>query len=185
MSASQKPRLLTVAEFLDYPGERQELVDGVVVDMAPASPRHGAIQAQAARLLGNHLDAHPRCRVVVEPGVQPRANASRNVRVPDLAVTCQPIAIDARLLAEPVLLIEILSPSNTKDTRGNVWSYTTIPSVREIVVIHSDEVLIELLRRQDDGNWPGDPVLLTGDEALTLASIGFVVPVNTFYRTLR
>ena len=185
MSASQRPRLLTVAEFVDYPGERQELVDGVVLDMAPASPRHGAIQAQAARLLGNHLDAHPRCFVVIEPGVQPRANASHNVRVPDLAVTCEPIAIDTRLLAEPVLLIEILSSSNTKDTRGNVWSYTTIPSVREIVVMHTEEVLIELLRREDDGNWPSDPALLASNDPLTLASIGFEMPVNAFYRALR
>ena len=185
MSASHKPRLLTVAELFDCPGERQELVDGVVVDMAPASPRHGAIQAQAARLLGNHLDAHPGCRVVIEPGVQPRANASHNVRVPDLAVTCLPIAPDARLLVEPVLLVEILSPSNTKDTRGNVWSYTTIPSVREIAVIHTEEMLIELLRRQDDANWPSDPVLLTSDEVLALSSIGFETPVSSFYSTVR
>jgi hypothetical protein len=37
--------------------------------MAPASDRHGAIHAQAARLLANHLDDHPRCRVLVQPGV--------------------------------------------------------------------------------------------------------------------
>ena len=180
--------MLTAAELFDNPGERQELVDGVVVDMAPASPCHGAIQAQAARLLGNHLNAHPGCCVVIEPGVQPRANASHNVRVPDLAVTCLPIAPDARLLVEPVLLIEILSPSNTKDTRGNVWRYTTIPSVREIVVIHTEEMWTELLRRQDDGNWPTDPVLLTSDEALSLNSIGFEAPVSfysTVYSTVR
>jgi hypothetical protein len=35
--------------------------------MAPLAPRHGAIQAEAARLIGNHLvEARPDCRVVTE-----------------------------------------------------------------------------------------------------------------------
>ena len=38
---------------------------------------------------------------------------------------------DGRSLADPLLLVEILSPSNEAKTRVNEWAYATIPSVRE------------------------------------------------------
>ena len=53
------PSRMTVAEFLDWPGDRSgrkfELADGESRAMAPASATHGRIQATVARLLGNHL----------------------------------------------------------------------------------------------------------------------------------
>ena len=51
--------------------------------------------------------------------------------------------------SDPVLLVEILSPSNRAETWTNVWAYTTIPSVREILVLHSLRIRAELLRRDD------------------------------------
>ena len=41
----------------------------------------------------------------------------------------QAMAPASRALADPVLLVEILSPSNQAESRANVWAYTTIPSV--------------------------------------------------------
>jgi len=182
MSASVQPSMTTVAEFLELPGERHELVDGVVTDMAPASPRHGAILARLARLLGNHLDGHPRCQVVIEPGVQPRVRADINVRIPDLAVTCETIDDDAKLLAEPIVLIEVLSDSNRKDTWRNVWAYISIPSVKEILVLHPGEVRADLLRRQADGSWPKNGSVSGSGEDVVLESIGFRAPLDALYR---
>ena len=52
MSVAQTPAAMTVAEFMARRDERREkLVDGVVVAMAPVSPRHGAIAAREAYLL--------------------------------------------------------------------------------------------------------------------------------------
>jgi hypothetical protein len=123
---------------------------------------------------------------VVEPGVQPRVRAAHNARIPDLGVTCTPIGVDDRLMREPVVLIEILSPSNLKDTWGDVWAYTTIPSARDILVLHSMTRRAELLVRQADGSWPADPgcvAFAAGDDPVTLASIGFTTPLAAFYRT--
>ena len=134
---------MSVAEFLEWeppPGtdpNRWELRDGHPMALAPSSPRHGAIAAEAARLLGNYLDGPSHCRVVIEPGIQPRVRAAYNVRIPDLGVTCVPIEPEGRLLREPVVLVEILSPPDPKDTWANVWAYTTIPSVQDILVLHS------------------------------------------------
>jgi len=184
-AANQLARPITVAEFLaaTLEGDRQELIEGMAHAMAPAAPRHGAIAAQLARLLGNHLDGLPHCQVVIEPGVQPRVRADINVRIPDLAITCTPIGPDDRLLREPTVLIEVLSPSNQKDTWGNVWAYTTIPSVRDILVLYTAEPRADLLTRQPDGTWPDNPLSLTLGDNVELESIDFAVPLAAFFRT--
>ena len=79
------------------------------------------------------------------------------------------------------MLIEILSPGNASDTWDNVWSYTTIPSVREIVVVHSTRVFAELLRRDADGNWPASPRRSGPTARLRLDSIGFACPLPAVY----
>jgi Uma2 family endonuclease len=179
---------MTVAEFLawDPPdfGDRWELVDGIPQAMAPAAPKHGFIQAEAARLIGNHLaEQRPQCRVATEPGLQPKVDGKFNVRVPDLAVTCANLEPGDRLLRDPVVVIEILSPSNARETKQNIWSYVTIPSVQEILTIYTEEHRIELLRRDPDGAWPDNPLVLMSGDAVTLDSIGFSAPVAAFYRT--
>jgi Uma2 family endonuclease len=84
-------------------------------------------------------------------------------------------------LPDPVVLIEILSPSNASDTWDNVWAYTTIPSVREIVVVHSTRVKAELMRRAADGRWPAQPDEIGADGALRLESIDFACPLRAAY----
>src|SRR5690242_18731699 len=109
------PCRMTVEEFLDWPGDGSrrsfELVDGEPRAMAPASITHGIIQANFSRLLGNHLTGS-RCYVVVAPGVIPRVRSEANMRVPDLAVSCETDDRGLRALTEPTLVVEILSPSN-------------------------------------------------------------------------
>ncbi len=80
-----------------------------------------------------------------------------------------------------MLLIEILSPSTRTETWTNVWSYTTIPSVREILVLHSARIGADLLRRNLDGTWPERPQAIEQDD-LTLESITYKGPIAEFYR---
>jgi Uma2 family endonuclease len=192
MSALRKrlPRELTVEEFLGWEGDGtgrlHELVDGRVRAMAPATPTHGLIQAEVARRLGNHLLERPGgCNVVEAAGVVPRVRADINLRIPDLAVTCTPDQEGQRTLAEPRLLVEILSPTNRRETWQAVWAYTTIPSLQEIVVIESMRVQAHLLRRQPDASWPERPEEIGPGGTLRLASIGFACALHELYRTTR
>ena len=184
-TAVSLPDFLTLDAFLawDAPmGCAWQLVDGIPQAMAPASLVHGTIQAEAGALINRHLsEKNSRCYVVTAPGVVPRVQSDINMRVPDLAVTCSPGLPGDRALRDPVLIIEILSPSNRAETWMNVWSYTTIPSVREILVLHSDKIGANLLRRGADGTWPERP-LTVEDGDLTLDSIGYVGPIAAFYR---
>jgi len=179
---------MTVAEFRewdsgDVSGRRWQLVNGEPVAMAPAAENHGAIQSELERLIGNHLvDRGSRCRVISEPGIIPRVRAAENWRIPDVAVTCAP-ATGSHEVVEPVLLVEILSPGNHRLTRANVFTCTTVPSVQEILVVHSTRIEAELLRRLPDLSWPAQPLVLHDGEALALESIGMTLPVRAMYRT--
>jgi Uma2 family endonuclease len=179
---------MTLPEFLcwdaaDPTGATWQLVDGEPVAMAPGSETHAALQGEIGRLIGNHLlDKGGPCRLMSQPGIVPRVRSNRNFRIPDLGVTCAP-PTQGLMVPDPILLIEILSPSNEAQTRANIWAYTTIPSVREILAVHSTRVEAELLRRADDGTWPAEPDILTGGNTLSLPSIGFAIPLAAFYRT--
>jgi Uma2 family endonuclease len=189
MSALPKiPVRMTVAEFSAWkPPSPQlwQLVDGEPQAMAPANRTHGAVQAELCSLVRNHLaERSSPCSVITTPGVIPRVQSETNVRVPDLAVTCSGYDAEESALANPVLLIEILSPSNQAETWANVWAYTTIPTVQEILVLKTAAIGAELLRRDQDGSWPKQPLAIEAGE-LTLKSIGFSIPLAAAYRTTR
>jgi Uma2 family endonuclease len=184
MSKGLRRPLLTVDEFHDWeppPGladRRWELVDGEPECMAPPGINHGAIQSQPAMLFGIHLRTHrPSCRVITTPGVIPHLRPKFNERVPDLGVSCAAFT-DGRSLVDPVLLVEILSPSNEAKTRANVWAYSTIPSVVEVLVVSSTSVRAEILRQGDE-----TPTIVVGNEPLRLQSIGYEGSLADFYAT--
>jgi Uma2 family endonuclease len=104
-----------------------------------------------------------------------------NMRVPDLAVNCVPDERGQRALPDPILIIKILSPSNEAETRENVWAYSTVPSVREIVLVRSTDIGAELLRRSADGTWPEQAEAIPGSGQIRLESIESRVPLGSFY----
>jgi Uma2 family endonuclease len=175
---------MSVAEFLQWDpgdGRRYELVDGLPRAMAPASTIHGFLQNELGSLLRNHLrERGSACEVVANPGVVPHMLSDHNVRIPDLAVTCAPLRLGQATLPDPVLVVEVLSPSNQAQTWANVWAYTSIPSMQEILILRADGIAAEVLRRSPEGQWPERPLaVMEGD--LVLESIGFRVALAGLY----
>jgi Uma2 family endonuclease len=185
MSATLKPPApMTVDEFLDWPedptGARWQLVDGEPVMMEPASPLHGAIQSNLGFILTAHLRAHrPGCHCITAPGIQPHARAGNNVRVPDLAVHCGSARRGEPLLNDPLMAVEILSISNRAQTWSNVWTYCSIPELREILVVHAASVMAEVLTRAEDGSWPKE--FQRQGTLVTLGSIALSFPLADAY----
>ncbi|HEY6433644.1 MAG TPA: Uma2 family endonuclease [Acetobacteraceae bacterium] len=179
---------MDLAEFLAWdapPNIRWQLVDGEPQAMAPPNRTHAVIQAELLRLIGNHLaERGSPCTAMGPAGVVPRVQADINFRVPDVAVTCTDVREEEHTLSDPVLLVEVLSPTNQSETWTNIWSYTTIPSVKEILVVDSVRIRAHLLRRDAEGNWP-ERALVIEDEMLELTSIDFRVPIAALYRRTR
>ena len=170
---------MTVEEFLDWDDGRFELVEGVPRLMAPHTDAHGTMQGNLARVIGNHLvSLDGPCRLVVEGGIKPRIRSKYNYRKPDVAVTCTPNRAGEVMIPDPVLLIEILS-TNEDETRDNVARYTSLESVREIVLFHAEKRLAEVWQRSLDG-WPEDPVFATS--SVLLKTIGLDLHFDEVYR---
>ena len=186
MTAARKlPQLMTVNEFLDWDDgtdTRYELVDGVVRAMAPSTHVHGILQVNLIAALGNHVrgDRSP-CHVVAAPGINPLMRADWNFRIPDIGVTCERDKKGERIVAEPILLIEILSPSNAADTYENIRAYATLPSIMELVVVHSTRMEVELFRKGAGSVWPANATIFAGGGAVALSSVGLTLTVDEIY----
>ena len=104
--------------------------------------------------------------------------------MPDIGVSCARQR-GGNTLADPVLLVEILSPSNAAITRGNISAYQTIPSVQEILVLNSLNMSGTLHRRDEQGGWPDDPEDLDAHSMVELRCISLKVAMPAFYATSR
>lgn len=184
-------RRMALAEFLawepdDPTGARWQLRGGVPERIPPAPEAHGAILA----LLAAHLVEHARrtggggVRAAANVGLVPRLGTDREYRVADLALTRAPPS-DGHALPDPVAAFEVLSPGDEARTRANLAAHATIPTVAEVVLVHSLRVAAEVLRRSPDGTWPERPEALGPDDALRVECVGFTVPLRDLYRTTR
>ncbi|HTU55049.1 MAG TPA: Uma2 family endonuclease [Acetobacteraceae bacterium] len=181
---AQIPLRMSVEEFLNWEPEdglEYQLVDGEPRAMAPAGTIHAFLQNELGRLIGNHLrERDSGCEVLANPGIVPHVLSAHNVRIPDLAVTCSPLSAAQRVLTDPVLVVEILSPGNQAKTWANVWAYTSIPGLTEILVLRTDRIAAELLRRSPEGAWPERTTLLTAGD-LVLESVGLRLPLAALF----
>jgi Uma2 family endonuclease len=179
---------MSVPDFLAWNapgGQKWQLIDGEPQAMAPANRTHGSLQTELGWLLTSHFRAVGLpCVAVTEPGIVPRALAANNVRIPDLAVTCTSYDVEEATLRDPILIVEILSPSNAAETWTNIWAYTSIPSVREILILHTTQICADLLRRDPNGNWPETPTTIAQGD-LALESVTLSVPLASLYRATR
>lgn len=137
----------TVAEFDRWNAEqpeRWEFIGGVPVMMAPAANRHSLIKGNVFAALHAKLRRGP-CRPLVDG---PEVRSAKLVAVPDVVVTCE--AIDGRSgrIGQPIVLVEVSSPSSERDDTERKWhSYCLIPSLQHYLVISQDERFLILHTR--------------------------------------
>ena len=173
---------MTVDEFLhweDGTDTRYELLDGFVVAMAPPVPAHGFLAARLCIAIGSALRSRPPCMVQIEAGVA-RPDRDDTYYVADLAVTCNPPPPDEPVIRDPLLIAEVLSPTTAShDRQRKVADYRQIASVQEILLIDSQTVFAEVLRRSGD-HWITE--IVQGPAAiLSLTSIPVAIPMAELY----
>jgi Uma2 family endonuclease len=188
MSLAEKPgqSRMTVSDFLELPSHGQigkrELVHGVVRAMAPPSPTHGVLQARIAGRIDAHLTKRKSpCRVGTEVGVIPIWDPKHNLRQPDITVTCKPATRGERTFPDPILIIQILSPSNEQDTWESIQACATIASLTEIVVVAFDAIRMSIFRRGPNGVWPEVPETVETGGCVHLASIDATFDIDEIF----
>lgn len=174
MSLAEPVSFVPVEDYLHKESAhnlRHEYVDGQIYAMAGASMNHNRITSNLVRLLGNHLLERP-CDVFSSDMLL-QTSATR-YRYPDVMVSCQTQAENELLVANPLLLIEVMSHSTRKaDKEIKRLEYLQLPSLMEYVLIEQDFVEIEVLRRSQ--NWQPSYYYLGDEVAFGLIGLSFSV----------
>jgi Uma2 family endonuclease len=177
--AEPATRKYTIDEFLawdDGTDRRYELVRGDIVAMAPPEHAHGAIAAKAVIAIGSRL--RPPCHVVTEAGIV-RPDRADTYFQADLAATCRLPTPGSRYVGDPIVIVEVLSPSTAAYDRGvKLPEYRSIASIEEILLISSWERRVEHWRRTPDGWAVAEP---GGDAMLHLASVSVEFTIADLY----
>jgi len=177
--ADAAEKLMTLAEFLkwdDGTDTRYELVNGRPVAMAPVAPAHSVIVANLSHELRSRL-ASP-CYVGNEAGVQ-RPDRDDTFYEADVVVSCTPVEPDRAAIPNPVLVIEVLSPSTIEHDRGRkAYDYSQIESVQEIALVSSEQRHVVIWRRRG-AKWEVEHLI--GDAALELDSVGVTISFARIY----
>lgn len=145
---------------------RHESHGGTIVAMAGGSPEHSLLIARMLVALGVALEGNP-CQLF-ESNLRLHLSAVRRA-LPDVSVVVVVVRApeDSDAAVNLKLLVEVLSPSTEAYDRGEKFEiYQTLPSFEEYVLIASQRVRVEVVRREPDGGWrhayfgPGDHVPL-------------------------
>ena len=175
-------RHMTLAEFLrweDGTDTRYELLWGIPVAMAPPARAHGVLSVRLGAVIDARLRSRRPCMAQAEAGII-RPDRDDTYYVADLAVTCSPYQRGEQLVKDPVLIVEILSPGTERhDRRTKLPVYREIESVEEILLIDSESIYAEILRREGD-RWITE--LVRGRDAiLRLFSVDLQIAMAELY----
>ena len=130
---------------------KHEFLNGEAWAMAGGSPDHAAIAVNISTLLTVQLRGQP-CRAY-SSDLRIRVKATGLTTYPDVSVICGPPEIDPedrkkQTATNPVVLVEVLSPSTEDYDRGEKLShYQRIDSLKEIMLVAHDRQMIEIWRR--------------------------------------
>jgi Uma2 family endonuclease len=135
---------LNVDEFLAWADGREgnwELHDGAPVAMSPERVRHTATKSDAFFALRVAVDrAGAPCRAYSD-GITVRVRENRAF-VPD-ALVCPAPPPDAREISNPVIVVEVVSPSTAAYDHGEkLAGYFALPSVAHYLILDPDRRLV-------------------------------------------
>jgi Uma2 family endonuclease len=159
-------------------GRRYERVDGRIVAMAPE-------RVGRARVKGNVFVALR--RAILAAGIPCEAipdgvtvETGDNDYEPDALVNCgPPMDNDATSATNPVIIVEVLSPSTAgTDTGGKLAGYFEVPSVAHYLIVHPTKRTVIHHRRDESGSIV-TKIMASGE--IKLDPPGLSIMVEEFY----
>ena len=183
-TAAHRPRY-SYREYLlleDVSNTKHEFLQGDIYAVAGGTPEHAAVAVNVSTILSIQLRGRP-CRVH-SSDLRIRVLSTGLATYPDVTVIRGPRQgdpEDSNTLVNPIVLVEVLSPSTAEyDRVEKVAHYRQIPSLREIVLVDHRERLVEVWSRGDDGDWSRREA--RSGQAAPLASLDVTLEVDEVYR---
>jgi len=151
MSSAEKPKYHTVEEYLALEEQAQtksEYIDGWIRAMTGSSNRHSYVSINCLVSLANQLKGK-RCRPFhCDTKVRINREGSKRFYYPDVQVVCQPNDPMSVFQDQPVLIIEVLSPSTRRyDLDEKMTAYLTIPSLECCIALEQHQPIAIVMRR--------------------------------------
>jgi len=181
MTVAARRQPITPENFLAWEqqqAERYEFVGGDVRLMVGAAMGHNTVADNVHVALANRLRGSG-CRAWrADSRVR---SPSGQFTYPDVVVSCTPRRADELFIDDPILVVEVLSPSTANyDLTEKRWAYVPIPSLRQLVYISPDKAKLELVTREPDDSWRS--VIITGLATdLPLACLDLTIPMAEIY----
>jgi Uma2 family endonuclease len=174
------PERMSLPDFLAWEEAqplRHERVGGEVRAMTGGTLAHNTIALNVAFALRQRLAGTP-CQVFAAEVrvVTPRAD----VMYPDVLVACGERASTDREVSDPVVVVEVLSPSTAeRDDSFKRWAYGTIPSLKHYLMIAQSRAEAEVSTA--DGETWRSVVLRDAAASLRLDALGLGIPLTEVF----
>jgi len=179
--AQRKYPVMSVEDYLvlnrTSKDTRYEYLEGEIHMLAGGSPDHSIIIANLTATIKGPLKGG-QCRVY-NSDVQLKLSEKRYV-FPDITISCDERDRNQKeTIRYPRVVVEVLSPTTEATDRGKKAAYyRACPTIQEYVMVDSEEIFIEVHRREEQ-RWtintfePGDIV--------TLESLDIQFPIEDAY----
>ena len=177
------PRRYTPEEYFALEAEgsvRHEFFEGEVFAMAGESIAHNTISLNMAMACRQALRGR-QCRVQME-GIQLAVEANRHYTYPDIVVSCDPQdQHESRRLYNPLLIVEVLSPSTEAYDRGLKFNqYKKLPSLRHYLLVSQKTWLVEWYQLSEHGIW-GHTALAEAEDAVVIPELNLTMTLAQIY----
>ena len=137
-----KHNAYTIEDIYALPdGQRAELIDGQIYDMAPPSRIHQKISTQLVSCINHYIsEHHGNCEVYAAPFAVFLNKDNKNYVEPDISVVCSLEKLtDKGCIGAPDWIIEIVSPGSRRmDYYTKLFKYRTA-GVREYWIVDPEK----------------------------------------------
>lgn len=155
MSSAERPEYFSVDDYLNLEEQAQsknEYVDGWIRAMSGATLRHNMVSVNALVSLATLLKGNP-CRPFnSDTKVRIHRAGMKRFYYPDLQVVCKSNEPTSVFQDQPVLIIEVLSPSTRRyDLDEKMAAYLTIASLEYYIALEQHQPIAIVMSRTADG----------------------------------
>jgi Uma2 family endonuclease len=198
-SKEHSPRF-TLDEYFAWEQQQEvkhEYFDGEVFAMSGGTVNHGRIGGRIFSLIDDRLSESDRCialnsDVKIKIQASEKADARRAVArrmeahqayvYPDASATCdERDRQTTQFISHPSLIVEVLSPSTEAYDRGKKFKlYQRSTSLIEYVLVSTEEIEIEVFRKNERGKW--EVTNYAAGDNVELESIDLTFAIDRVYR---
>ena len=185
MSSAAVQTYLTPEEYLAWERKadtKHEYLSGAIIAMSGASLAHNLIVTNISGELYIQLKVGT-CEVYTND-MRIRTHPETSYFYPDIVVICGEPRFEDNVfdtLLNPIVLVEVLSPSTERYDRGEKFDYyQQLTSLQEYILVSQDEVGVERYRRQGTEWQPTEFRSL--EDVLSFTSIDCELSLDDIYR---